>query len=196
MADVELIPNQEDMVRNNCQIPPAAYPKVTFSMPRNRSMEVLSAATLHVTKCSGTGDMPLKLKIMTLLSREANDTSISFNTTDVLCRPHFTTRTVELSVNATTAELVGVRHLSNNSIPVDIGLNSTSLSGGINRAGAPWMFSRKFLDYIHYMSVMGFQDNYWRALLEKEEGYAPCTPAGFVGRDPWFLMLSSDDVRR
>ncbi len=196
MTDVELIPNEEDMVRNNCQIPPAMYPKVIFSRPRNGSVEVLPAATLNVTQCSGTGDMPLTMTIMTLLSEKGDDISISFNTTGVLCRPRFNTRTVELSVNATTAEIVKIRNVSNTSVPVDIGINSTRLSGAINRGGSTWMFSRGSFDYMEYESLVGFQDNYWAALLHSETGYAPYTPAGFVGRDPWFSMLSSGDVSK
>ena len=199
MTDVELIPNEEDMIRNNCQIPPAFFPKVTFSRPSNRSAEVFPAATMNVTVCSNTNDMPLTLTIMILLNDKASDTSISFNTAGVLCRPRYITRTVELNVNATTAEIVKIDRLSNTSTPVDIGVNSTRLSGAINQDEMNWVFVQGFLEYMDYYSVVGSSDNYWNNVLLTEDGtgpYTPYTPLRSVGRDPWFSMLSSGNVSK
>ena len=196
LTEVELVPNEQDMINVGCQIIPAFYPKVIFPKPIDQSVEVLPAAWLNVTNCSITGEMPLTMTMMVLLNGAVNDTTISFDTTGLLCRPHFSTRTVELVVNASTTEIMKIKESSNQSIPVNIGVNSTILSGAINRGDDGFLFLKGAYDYINYTSLVPSLDNRWLNILWLNNGYHYHTPAGFVSRDPWFSMLSAGNTSK
>ena len=185
LTEVKLVPNEEDMLKIGCEILPAFYPKVIFSRPSDQSVKVLPAAWMNVTKCSGTGDTPLTLTTMVLLDDKVNDTTILFNVTGLLCRPRFSIRTLNIVVNASTAELMEITPLSNTSIPVEIGIDTIRLMGAIDGKAS---ISEEL---INYSELVPTSDNYWEDLLSVEEGQSYHPPAGFIDRDPWFLTLSS-----
>ena len=189
MTDVELIPNEEDMINNDCQILPAFFSKVIFSRPSDQSIRVFPAAWMNVTNCSSTRETPLTITTMVLLSDKANDT-IAFNTTGVLCRPRFSIKALEIVVNASTAETINITQSSNTSIPVDIGIDTTRLSGAINRGGST------SYEILSYEALVPYEDNIWMDLSVFERTGASHSPAGFIGRDPWFLLLSSANVSK
>lgn len=87
---------------------------------------------MNVTKCSSTEDTSLTITTMILLNDKVNDTMIRFNVTDVLCRPRFSIRTLNIVVNASTAELMKITSLSNTFIPVEIGIDSIRLIDAID----------------------------------------------------------------
>lgn len=190
LTDVKLVPNEKDMLKIGCEILPAFYPKVIFSRPRDQSVKVLPAAWMNVTKCSSTGDTPLTITTMVLLEDKANDTMIRFNVTGVLCRPRFSIRTLNIVVNASTAELMEITPLSNTSIPVDIGIDSTRLMGIMD-----WT-SPNSEELMSYDALVPFGDNYLLDLgkVEKGEQYHP--PAGFIDRDAWFKGISSANASK
>lgn len=190
LTDVELIPNEEDMLKIGCNILPAFYPIVIFSRPSDQSIRVLSAAWMNVTKCSSTGDTPLTITTMILLNDKANDTMIRFNVTGVLCRPRFSIRTLNIVVNASTAELMEITPLSNTSIPVEIGIDSTTLISAITGNGPTSE------ELMNYNALVPQDDNYWLDLKRAEEGEAYHPHAGFIGRDPWFMKLSSANASK
>jgi hypothetical protein len=190
LTEVELIPNEEDMTKIGCEVVPAFYPKVIFSRPSDQSVKVLPAAWMNVTKCSSTEERPLTITTMTLLSGKAIDTPILFNVTGVLCRPQFSIRTLELLVNASTAEILEITLSSNTSIPVDIGIDSARLRGTIDRIGPANP------ELVEYNALVPFEDNYWDDLQHVERGELYHPPAGFIGRDPWFMMLSHGNASK
>jgi len=190
LTDVELIPNEEDMLKIGCEILPAFYPKVIFSRPGDQSVKVLPAAWMNVTKCSSTEDTPLTLTTMVLLDDKANDTMIRFNATGVLCRPRFSIRTLNIVVNASTAELMEITTLSNTSIPVEIGIDTIRLMSAIDVSGP------SSEELMNYNALVPNEDNYQFDLLKVEGGKPYHPPAGFIGRDPWFMILSSSKASK
>lgn len=191
--DVELIPNTEDQAKIGCQIASGSNPQVTFTRSSDLSMDVPPAAWMGTVNCSNTGETPLTITTMILLSEDVNNRTISFNTTGLLCRPRFSTRNVELRVNASTAEIVHITQLSNASIPVDIGVVTFALIGAINRPEIlKGMFSFIYSDHVPYKA---YAFNFWLYLMETMWGNDP-ELSGYVriGVDPWFSILSSNNV--
>ena len=184
LTEVKLIPNEEDMLKIGCEILPAFYPKVIFSRPSDQSVKVLPAAWMNVTKCFSTEDTPITITTMVLLDDKVNDTMIRFNATGVLCRPRFSIRTLNIVVNASTAELMEITPLSNTSIPVEIDIDPIRLMSAMDSNGP---LSKELM---RYNALVPVGDNYWRDLMRVEEGAPYHPPAGFIDRDNWFLMLS------
>ena len=145
---------------------------------------------MNVTKCFSTEDTFLTMTTMILLDDKANDTMIRFNVTGVLCRPHYSIRTLNIVVNASTAELMKITPLSNTFISVEIGIDSTRLLSAID---GTFLISQKLLNY---NALVSMSDNYWVDLLDVEEGRSYHPPAGFIERDPWFMALSSAKVSK
>ncbi len=185
LTNVELIPNEEDMVRIGCKIIPAFYPKVIFSRPSDQSVKVLPAAWMNVTNCSNTEETLLTMTTMVLLGANVNDTAIEFNTKGLLCRHRFSIRTLEIVVNASTADLMKITQSSNTSTPVDIGIDTATLDGVMNRQGP----SSDELD--NYNTLVPLPDvlNVARRGLYDEF-------TGFIGREPWFTRLIRGNVTK
>ena len=195
-VDVRLIPNREDMARIGCDIPPSYYSKVIFPRPSNTSLSVQPAAWVNVTTCSTTSDERLTFTIMELLNQDSqsiDQSNISFSTTGLLCKPHFNMSIVELAVNASTAELVDIKLLSNTSEPIALGINTTMLSAAINRPAVANLFydGTETLDGFLELSVI--PDNQWDYMME----FGTLLPyLGRIGTDPWFSMLTAGNLSR
>ncbi len=177
LTNVELIPNEEDMVRIGCKIIPAFYPEVIFSRPSDQSVKVLPAAWMNVTNCSNTEETLLTMTTMVLLGANVNDTAIEFHTKGLLCRPHFSIRTLEIVVNASTAELMKITQSSNTSTPIDIGIDTATLDGVMNRQGA------NSDELENYNTLVPLPDVLNAASKLNVEYTA------YIGRDPWFTRL-------
>ena len=197
LTDVDLIPNNEDMVKSGCQMLPDFYPKVTFSRPLDQSVEVLPAAWIDTTNCSNTGEAPLTITTMVLLGSGVNEPATSFNVTGVICWPHFSTRTVEITANASTGKLIDITQSSNTSYSVPGFLEPRLLSAVINRGDAGHLFVKNNYDVINYDSLVPSPDNYWMEYTaSRATQYEPFSPTRWIGRDPWFYMLSSGNVTK
>ena len=59
-----------------------------------------------MTNCFNTEETLLIMIMIILLNDKVNDTTISFNITDILCRSYFNIKIVKLIVNASTAEII------------------------------------------------------------------------------------------
>lgn len=196
-TDIELVPNGQDMIELGCHIEPSHYPKVIFSRPMNQSVHVLPAAWLNVTSCSGTDNMPISITMMDLLSDDVNHTTAVFKATGLLCTPQFSTKTVELVVNASTASLINITQVSNDSILVDIGVNSTRLMAAINRGNQEVFFMKDGYDIIDYASLTATWDNLWVQYQDIAGGsFDGQNRHGYIGIDTWFVMLSLGNVSK
>lgn len=69
---------------------------------------------------------------MILLNDKINDTMIRFNVTDVLCRPRFSIKTLNIVVNAFIVELMKITSLLNTFISVEIDINFIRLIDAID----------------------------------------------------------------
>ena len=195
-ADVRLIPNGDDMARIGCSIPPSYYPKVIFPRPFDPSISVLPAAWLNVTTCSTAGEERLTFTIMELLNQDSQSigqSNISFNTAGLLCKPRFNMTIVEVAVNASTAELLDIKLLSNTSEPVALGMNTTILSAAINRPAAATLFYDGNDTLTSYFEHLAVPDNQWQYLMSTET-LLPYLER--IGIDPWFAMLTTGNASK
>ena len=193
-ADVRLIPNRDDMARIGCSIPPSYYPKLIFPRPSDPSISVQPAAWLNVTTCSTASDERLTFTIMELLNQDVQnigESNISFSTAGLLCKPQFNMTTVGLAVNASTAELVDIKLLSNTSETVALGMNTTMLSAAINRRAAANLFFNTNDALKGYFEHVAASDNQWDYLMSTE---ALLPYLERIGIDPWYVMLTKGNL--
>ena len=195
-ADIRLIPNRDDMARIGCSIPPSYYPEVIFPRPFEPSISIQPAAWLNVTTCSTTSDERLTFTMMELLNQDSQSigqSNISFSTAGLLCKPQFNLSIVELAANASTAELVGVKLLSNTSEPVALGINNTMLSAAINRPAAGDLFYDGDDTLASYSEHVAVADNQWKYLMSTE-ALVPYLER--IGIDPWFSILTNRNASK
>ncbi|KAL8794657.1 MAG: hypothetical protein Q9195_002853 [Heterodermia aff. obscurata] len=196
-AVVRLIPNVDDMTRIGCSVPSSYYPRVIFPRPSDPSIRVQPAAWLNVTSCSNVDDERLTFTIMELLNQDSQSivqSNISFRTTALLCKPKFSLSVVELAVNASTAELVDIKLLSNTSVPVALGINTTMLSVAINRPAAAVLLYDGSNDTLNgYWDHVTIPDSQWEYLMTTG------TLLPYFERvcvDPWFSIVTNGNASK
>ncbi|KAL8786153.1 MAG: hypothetical protein Q9195_008324 [Heterodermia aff. obscurata] len=195
-ADVRLLPNIDDMAKIGCSIPSSYYPMVIFPRPSDPTISVQPAAWLNVTTCSNVRDERLTFTIMELLnydSQSIDQSNISFRATGLLYKPKLEMSVVGLTVNASTAELVDVKLLSNTSDPVTLGINLTMLSAVINRPAASELFYTGIDSSDYYYDRVRTPDNQWDNLMQTGL-LLPYLER--VGVDPWFTIVTNGNYSR